>query len=600
MKILLTNAPALDLERFDIAFNKTRGYSLYPPISLTTLAASVLEKVDNSDVQVLDLEFEIMKFYQENENSDISPPDFVKKIMLEKLELHKPDCIGISTMFSISHNNTIEMAKIAKEYNPNIKIINGGNHSTFAYKKILAECREIDYIFLYEADTTLPIYLNFLKGNLTKKDLKGVAWFDDEKNEVTISSYAPTIHDLDALPTPKWDLVPLNKYQKYGRMGSVNSFGDENKSSYVMQTVRGCVASCCFCSVRSFYGKGVRARSAKKVLEEIDYLYNEMGIQQLEIVDDDFSFDKERTLEVCNGLIERNYDMVWNLLNGIRLGTINDEIMEALAKSKCKLISIGVESGNDSTLAIVRKPLSISMLRKKNQIIRRHPEVYVKGNFIVGFPFETDEQLMNTYNIAEEMEFDWNIFSTFKPLPGTPMFQEIDKQSQEDFDFNSVKNDFQFSMLREVKVTQKAAADLSMMHGSPEELEKEQKKLDYKGDEKISKQAYRKNLEINFIKNPNLNGRDIHRAIRDFTGILRFIDKEHGIARYCLDKAYRKLKDQKKIDENLLALDVILSNNEEWVKIFKDMLSNDEFDFFMNRINKKISTKNFSQASLST
>ena len=67
-----------------------------------------------------------------------------------------------------------------------------------------------------------------------------------------------------------------------------------------------------------------------------------------------------------------------------------------------------------------------------------------------------------------------------------------------------------------------------------------------------------------------------------------------------MDKAYRKLKDQKKIDENLLALDVILSNNEEWVKIFKDMLSNDEFDFFMNRINNKISIKNFSQASLST
>ena len=172
------------------------------------------------------------------------------------------------------------------------------------------------------------------------------------------------------------------------------------------------------------------------------------------------------------------------------------------------------------------------MLRAKNEIIRRYIQqvLLVKGKFIVGFPFETDEQLMNTYNIAEEMEFDWNIFSVFKPLPGTPMFQEIDKESQENFDFNSVKNDFQFEMLREVKVTQKAAADLSMMHTNQEELEAEQKKLDYKGDEKISKQAYRKNLEINFLKNPNLNGRNIDRAIRDFTGILRFIDKEHAIA----------------------------------------------------------------------
>ncbi len=594
MKVLLTNSPGFDLNRFDVQFNKTRGYSLYPPVALTTLAASVLEKVDNSDVQVLDLEFEIMKFYQENENSNISPPDLMEKLILEKLKSYNPDCFGISTMFSISHHNTIEIAKMVKNYNSDIKIVNGGNHSTFAYKKILTECKEIDYIFLYEADTTFPLYLNYLIGNKTEKDLKGLAWFDNEKNEVVLAPYASVIHDLDALPIPKWDLVPIKKYQDYGRVGSINSFGDENKSSYVMQTVRGCVASCCFCSVRSFYGKGVRARSAKKVLEEIDYLYNEVGIQQLEILDDDFSFDKERTLEICNGLIKRNYDMVWNLLNGIRLGTINDEIMDALAGSKCKLISIGVESGNDSTLAIVRKPLSIKMLRRKNEIIRRHPEVYVKGNFIVGFPFETDEQLMNTYNIAEELGFDWNIFSVFKPLPGTPMFQEIDKQAQEDFDFNSVKNDFQFSMLREVKITQKAAADLSMMHSDVGE----QEKLAYKDDEKVSKQAYKKNLEINFLKNPNLNGRNLDRAIRDFTGILRFIDKEHAIARYCLDKAYRKLNDKKKIDENLLALDSILSNNQEWVKIFNEMLSNEEFNYFMNRIKTKNSNNNYLEANI--
>ena len=125
-------------------------------------------------------------------------------------------------------------------------------------------------------------------------------------------------------------MVPLKKYQEYGRIGSINSFGDENKSSYVMQTVRGCVASCCFCSVRSFYGKGVRARSAKNILDEIDYLYNKLGIQQLEIVDDDFSL--KYISSNSNSALPFFY-MVWNLLNGIRLGTINDEIMEALAKS---------------------------------------------------------------------------------------------------------------------------------------------------------------------------------------------------------------------------------------------------------------------------
>ena len=119
LKILLTNAPGFDLERFDITFNKGRGYSLYPPIALTTLAASVLEGVADSEVEILDMEFEVMKFYQENPNSNIPPPDFLKKILLERMETFKPDCVGISTMFSISHNNTINMAKIIKEFDSN-------------------------------------------------------------------------------------------------------------------------------------------------------------------------------------------------------------------------------------------------------------------------------------------------------------------------------------------------------------------------------------------------------------------------------------------------------------------------------------------------
>ena len=87
------------------------------------------------------------------------------------------------------------------------------------------------------------------------------------------------------------------------------------------------------------------------------------------------------------------------------------------------------------------------------------------------------------------------------------------------------------------------------------------------------------------MKNPNLNGRDIDRAIRDFTGILRFIDKDHAMARYCLNIAYKKKGDEKMIDENLKALDIILLENSEWIKIFKEMLPIDEFDFFMDRLN---------------
>ena len=73
--------------------------------------------------------------------------------------------------------------------------------------------------------------------------------------------------------------------------------------------------------------------------------------------------------------------MQWNLKNGIRLGTINDEVMHALVGAKCRVMSIGVESGNDTTLAIVRKPLSIKMLYEKSEIIRKYPKMYVPVSY---------------------------------------------------------------------------------------------------------------------------------------------------------------------------------------------------------------------------
>jgi len=583
LKVLLTNAPAFNLERFDRNHSKIRGYSLYPPISLTTLAAAILKKVDDTQVEILDLEFEIMKFFKENDESLLSTRDAMKNIILDKIEELQPDLVGISTMFSISHKNTFEIANIVKEKKPTTKVISGGNHSTFTYKRMLKECPNIDYIFLYEADTTFPLFLEYLKGKSKFEDLKGLAWLDKNTSEPNLSPYATVIHDLDPLPIPKWNLVPIKKYQKYGRIGSINSFGDENIPSYVMQTVRGCVASCCFCSVRGFYGKGVRAYSSERVLKEIDYLYNDLGIKQLEIVDDDFTFDRKRTLEICNGLAKRNYDLVWNLLNGIRLGTINDEVMDSLVKSKCRLISIGVESGNDSTLAIVRKPLSIKMLYRKAEIIHQHPELYVKGNYIVGFPFESDEETMNTYNLAEDIGFDWNIFSVFKPLPGTPMFQNIDKKSQENFDFGSVKNDFQFDALRHYKnIEKKINKTEASQHGDEgfyEERDSKDEERDSK-DNDISRLAYIKNLEINFIKNKNLNGRNVDRAIRDFEGILRFIEKDHPIAHYCLAKAYQKKGNNKLVKQNMKKISDILANpmKKKWVEYFNKLVPKNEIN----------------------
>ncbi len=605
LKLLLVSAPGLDLEDFNRDHNKIRGYGLYPPIQLTILAGSVLKKVDDSEIEILDLEFEIRKYFSDNIDSTVSPANFMEKTIVNKLNKFQPDVVGISVVFSPAHTNTLTIADIVKKTNSKTVVLSGGNHATFAYETILTKCPSMDYVFLYEADSTLPLFLNYLKGEKKFEDLRGLAWLDKETNKTKLSLYAPMINELDEVPIPKWDLVPLKEYYKYGRIGAIQRYGNENLPSYTIQTVRGCVASCTFCSVRSFYGKGVRAFSAKRVLEEMDYLYNDLGITQLEILDDDFTFDKERTLEICNGLIKRNYNLTWNLLNGIRLSTLHDEVLSAMVAAKCRGFSVGVESGNDKTLAIVKKPLSIKMLYRKAELIQQYPELYVTGNYMVGFPFEDEEQMMNTYKVANDIGFDWSVFTVFRPLAGTPLFQKLDKKGKEDSIENQKDYNEGFAFARKYKNEIEKQMESTLQHAvEPSSKLNHSKDLNKSTD--IEDLQYVKNLEINFLNNKNLIGLNyeknmenkkgmyqvkidkkinLDRAIKDFEGVVNYIEKNHAIGHYCLAKAYKYKNDKNQYFHHLNKVSDILNDPRyfKWNEYFNKLLPEDKIKILKNK-----------------
>ena len=97
LKVLLTNAPGLDLNAIDKKLNKMRGYALYPPLQLTTLASAAQKKVSDVEFEVLDLEFDIRKYYMENEKSSMSGHEVMKKSIISKMEEFKPDIVGIKS-----------------------------------------------------------------------------------------------------------------------------------------------------------------------------------------------------------------------------------------------------------------------------------------------------------------------------------------------------------------------------------------------------------------------------------------------------------------------------------------------------------------------
>ena len=105
IKILLTNAPKFNLDEFNKDHNLLGAYSLYPPVQLTTIAASTMKKVDDVEIEILDLEYEILKYFKENKESPLPTRDYMKKVILAKTSKFKPDLVGITAVFSSCHSN---------------------------------------------------------------------------------------------------------------------------------------------------------------------------------------------------------------------------------------------------------------------------------------------------------------------------------------------------------------------------------------------------------------------------------------------------------------------------------------------------------------
>ena len=112
-------------------------------------------------------------------------------------------------------------------------------------------------------------------------------------------------------------MVDIKNYYKHGILSAAQTVAYDTPLA-TMQTVRGCTARCTFCSVRNFNGFGVRTHSPDRVLKEIEILYKKFGIKHIDFVDDDFTVSRERVIQICKMLIERNYNLTWSIGNGVR------------------------------------------------------------------------------------------------------------------------------------------------------------------------------------------------------------------------------------------------------------------------------------------
>ncbi|MCB0021841.1 MAG: radical SAM protein, partial [Caldilinea sp.] len=244
----------------------------------------------------------------------------------------------------------------------------------------------------FPADDATSPYANIL----------GLAWRND--TEIVINPDRPFIPDLDDLPIPLHERLPLDKQ----RMPMI-----KGPFTFIV-TSRGCPAGCKYCIKHVSYQNSVRVRSAANIVEELEYL-GALGITNIHMYADLFTVNRDHVVELCKLIIERGIKIRWTCNS--RVDYVDEEMLTLMGQAGCWLISWGIESANEMILKRARKGY------KKEQAFRalkwaKAAGIKNWGYFIIGLPGETEESIQETIAYAKELPVDIALFHIAAPYPG--------------------------------------------------------------------------------------------------------------------------------------------------------------------------------------
>lgn len=333
---------------------------------------------------------------------DLSKPIWneIKKV----IEEYNPDAIGISAK-SQNFKSACNIARTAKKFNPNVKIIFGGPHVSMVGEEILSD-ENIDIGVYGEGEETFVEILDRINSRSSLEGIKGTIYRKDGKR--VTEPPRGYISDLNTLPYPYTNSKDtLKDYDKYPKTSFANIF-----------TTRGCPYNCFFCGSRNIWSHKVRFRSIENVIKEVKELQG-MGIENIHFADDTFGVKDEHIQNLCRALIRECPGIKWSCELHVKL--VKEETIALMKKAGCWEIQMGIESGNNMILREIRKNITVEEAYEAVRIIKKH-KLHLLTFFIVGFPQETEETVRDTIEMIKRIDSDGIVLSIFTPYPGTEAF----------------------------------------------------------------------------------------------------------------------------------------------------------------------------------
>ena len=239
--------------------------------------------------------------------------------------------------------------------------------------------------------------------------IKGLVWRN--ASEVVINPPRPFIANLDDLPLPRHDLLPLKAYRA-PLVGGPYAFSVPS---------RGCPAACRFCIKHVSYGASVRYRAPENVVDEIEMLVN-LGVRKIHMYADLFTVNREHVMGICEGILERKLPVRWTCNS--RVDFVDLEMLQQMRRAGCWMISWGVESGEPEMLKRMNKGITLEKVEKALGWAKE-AGIMNWGYFIIGLPGETEASIRKTIDFSKRLPLDLILFHIAAPHPGTPFFFEV-------------------------------------------------------------------------------------------------------------------------------------------------------------------------------
>lgn len=382
------------------------------PLSISYIASFLIK--NGYSVKIID-----------NDIENLTPIDLETRI-----RQFNPISVGI-TVSTSSTNTAIEIAKIVKKINGEIKVIAGGIQPTIL-PHILLKNNEIDICVMGEGEITSLELLRAIKYNRDISEINGIAY--KKNGEIKITEPRKLIDNLDELPIPAYELLPMNRYTLPA---------SRRLTSYPIASVitsRGCPYLCKFCSHNTVFKNKVRFRSPENVLEEMKYLRKKFDVREFVFWDDSILLDKNRAIKIFNMIKKELPDIYFTCSS--RVDHINEEVAKLMYDAGCRMILFGAESGSQKILDSIKKQTKLAQIEKAVEICKKN-KIMSFCSFILGTPEETKETIEETRKFVLELDPDFAIFTIFTPLPGSYYFEEFLKKGLlklENVDWNSYIN----------------------------------------------------------------------------------------------------------------------------------------------------------------